>query len=857
MTSPPPGSDNPSVRLLRALLLFAPSALGCKVYDETLLLRRDSAAAADLVDTPTPSDLPADAADATDAPVDVVDASAMDAVDLDVPATDAPDVTAADAADVTDVVTVDIVDAPDVPPNCEPTLRGGRACIEPVSGHAWRSDDPRLVAPRAVVFSGNRALVSDVGSGRIVAYDLAAGARASLRLGNGVLGATPPAGSLPGDPLGAIVALAALPDGALALADETTRQVLRATSARIEALPGLSFQSAPRGVAWDEPARALYVSADNRIHRVILEADGGVGAVEAVAGLPCGMGCADRFNADGLPGVSTALNNPAGLDVDAEFVYFADRDNCRVRRFRRNDPDRVVSTFAGTRCDETSDPFAGLGAFAVPTQLRLGRVTDVKLGADGSVYFVDASRCAVFGVTPPRMPGGDPIPRVVAGSAQGCGQVASAGPPLGPLGGLGVSADRGAVFFVDLREQRVGRILGTSNGGSPSIDFPISPGAIPAGMEPVASVRLGAPGAAATSEDGLTLFVAAPGAGRSYEFVANTARALTGDGPTALPALTPDLPPNALPPTLIDGLTRANARVLFSLTELGVIAELRDGALRRVAGRFPERVGDLTDAGVPDAGMTDAAVTDARVTDARVTDAGATDAAVDVLGFDAASDAGVLAVDQRFDGPSQAIATANGFIFGDARGRVWRVGTGGEVALLAGTGSVSVGSVPTPGGTGVAATLAAIGSVRGLAVDGAGRVFVADGARNIVWSIGLETPPRARIVAGVVDRRAPLTDAPAFGPEFVLASPGALAFDGMSTIYIADAEANRVRSLNVLSGQVSTFAGSGDVGSVSPAGDFGDARLATLSRPAGLAFHSGRLFVAEQGSGRVRVVRLP
>lgn len=835
MTSPPARSDNHRVRLLRALLLLAPSALGCKVYDETLLQRRDSAAA-DLVDTAAPTDLAA-AVDAPDGTDDVADASVMDAVDVPV-AVDAPDVVLADAADVTDVVTADVVDAPDVPPSCDPTLRNGRACIEPFSGHAWRSDDPRLVAPRAVAFGGNRALVSDVGSGRVMAYDLAAGARATLRLGNGLLGATPPSGSPPGDALGAIVSMASLPDGALALADETTRQVLRATTARVEALPGLTFQSAPRGLAWDEPARALYVSADNRIHRVVLEADGGVGAVEAVAGLPCGLGCAERFNADGLPGVSTALNGPAGLDVDAEYVYFADQNNCRVRRFRRNDPDRVVSTFAGTRCDEINDPFAGLGAFAVPTQLRLGRVTDVKLGADGSVYFIDASRCAVFGVTPPRMPGGDPIPRVIAGSPQGCGQVASAGPPLGPLGGLGVSADRGAVFFVDLREQRVGRILGTSNGGSPSIDFPISPGAIPAAMEPIASVRLGAPSSAASSEDGLTLLIAAPGAGRTYELVASGARALTGDGLAAIPALTPDLPPNALPPTLIEGLSRASGRVLFSLTELGVVAELRDGALRRVAGRFPERLGDPADGGV--------------------SDAGAPDATVDVPMADAApSDAGVLAVDQRFNGPAQALATPLGFVFGDAQGRVWRVGTGGEVTLLAGTGSVSVGSVPTPGGTGVAATLAAIGSVRGLAVDGTGRVFVADGARNVVWSVGLETPPRARIVAGVIDRRAPLADTPAFGPEFVLASPGALAFDGMSTIYIADTEANRVRALNVLSGQVTTFAGSGDPGSIAPSGDFGDARLAALSRPAGLAFHGGRLFIAERGSGRVRVVRAP
>jgi hypothetical protein len=77
-----------------------------------------------------------------------------------------------------EVSTPEPVDAPDVPPSCDPTLRSGRACIEPFSGQAWRSDAPRLVAPRAVAFGGNRALVSDVGSGRVMAFDLAAGARA-------------------------------------------------------------------------------------------------------------------------------------------------------------------------------------------------------------------------------------------------------------------------------------------------------------------------------------------------------------------------------------------------------------------------------------------------------------------------------------------------------------------------------------------------------------------------------------------------------------------------------------------------------------------------------------------------------
>lgn len=824
--------DNHAVRFLRGVLLLAPTVFGCKVYDESLLLRRD-AAASELQDLGpstdrVATDVAADIADASAA--DVADATAMDIVDVA-----APDIVDA-AVPPADVVTpADIVDVPppDVPPSCDEVLRAGNACIEPLTGHLWQSDDPRLVAPRALGFASNRVLVSDVGTGRVLGYDLALGARASVLVGAGVVGATPPSGAAMTAPLGEVSAIAALPGGALALADATTRQVLVAAGGRVEALPMLSFQRAPAGLAWDAAGGALFVSADNRILRVPFGADAGAGAPEAVVGLPCGTNCPSPFNGDGLAGVATALNNPAGIDVDATHVYFADRDNCRVRRFRRDDPDRVVSTYAGSVCDEVNDPFVGLSTFATPTQLRLGRVSDVRVGSDGSVYFIDASRCAIFGVTPPRMMGGDPIPRVVAGSADGCGRVANSGPPLGPLGGLGISADRTAVFFVDLRGQRVGRVVGTSNGGSPSIDFPIAPGTIPASSDALGTARLGAPNGLALSDDGGSVLVTGSAEGRVYELVGGALRSLTGDGASLPGERDLSVSLAALPPTAFSGLSRAASRTLVSLAPLGAVTELRDGALRRVAGLFPAPLAAPLplDGGAGDAGG---------------------DASADV------PDSGPpTALNRRFALPAQALATPAGVIFGDANGRVWRVSPTGESTNFAGAGSLTTGMVPPPGGTGVAATIAAIGSVRGLAVDGTGRTFISDGARNVVWSVGLESPPRARIVAGSIDRRAPLSDAPAFGPDFILASPAGLAFDGMTTLYIADTDANRVLALNVLSGQVTVVAGSGPATSITPAGDFGAARAATLSRPAAVAYFNRRVYVAEAGSGRVRVVRLP
>lgn len=817
------------MRFLRGVLLLAPTVFGCKVYDETLLQRSDAAR----TDRAELTDLGADAADATiDASTDANDAPAVDVSDVG-PTTDAMDVVA--LPDV--VVAPDVVDAPDVrdvpaddPPSCEPELASGAPCIEPVLGHDWRSADPRMVAPRAIAATGDRILVSDRGSGRVLGFELAAPMRPPVvTVGNGVVGALPSSGAPTTAAMGEITAMAAVPGGDLLLADATTRQVLRVSGGRVEALPMLAFQTAPGGVAWAADTGELYVTGDNRVWVASIQGDGG--APTPLAGLPCGTNCTVTFNGDNLPGTSTALGTPGGIDIDGEYVYFADRENCRVRRFRRRDPDRIVTTVAGTECDPTADPFGGMGSFATPTQLRLGPVSDVKLGADGSIYFIDDARCAVFGITPARMSGAQPIPRIVAGSAQGCGQGTNA---LGRLGALGVTSDRSAVLFVDTQFQRVGRITGTANGGSPVVDFPIAPGPIPAAGESSATARVGVPQGIAVGGNGSTFYLSGSAEGRAYRLNNAQVRVLFGSGFDAPAVDALDIASVALPPSRVEGASLSQGRTLFGLPDQGVIVELLDGNLRRLAGRYPA----IPVAASPlDGGVQDAAVRDAAT--------------------DASADAGpALATEQRFERPAAPFATPAGVLFGDARGRVWRVGPSGVPEHIAGSGNLATGVVPSSG-TGVTATLAGIGSVAAITADATGRVFIADRARHVVWSVGLETPPRARIVAGIIDREAPLSDVSAFGPEFLLAAPSALAYDGASTVFIADAAAHRVRALDVLTGQVTNVAGSGGEANPSPSGDFGPARMATLSRPSALAYDGGRLYVAEAGSGRVRVIRFP
>jgi uncharacterized protein (TIGR03437 family) len=78
-----------------------------------------------------------------------------------------------------------------------------------------------------------------------------------------------------------------------------------------------------------------------------------------------------------------------------------------------------------------------------------------------------------------------------------------------------------------------------------------------------------------------------------------------------------------------------------------------------------------------------------------------------------------------------------------------------------------------------------------------------------------------------------------------------IAVDSLGNIYVADAEANRVRKV-APNGLISTVAGTGVPGF---AGDGGPANAALLNQPYGLALDAaGNLYIADLGNGRIRKV---
>ena len=138
---------------------------------------------------------------------------------------------------------------------------------------------------------------------------------------------------------------------------------------------------------------------------------------------------------------------------------------------------------------------------------------------------------------------------------------------------------------------------------------------------------------------------------------------------------------------------------------------------------------------------------------------------------------------------------------------------------------------------------------RGIAVDAAGNVYVADTNNHRVRAINAETG-RIQTLAGTGQR--------GFGGDGGLASgamlrqPSGVAVDSAGNVYVADTANNRVRKIDVQTGLIETLAGTGEHGH---GGDGGPASAALLGQPSGVAVDSaGNVYVADTANNRVRKI---
>ncbi len=164
-------------------------------------------------------------------------------------------------------------------------------------------------------------------------------------------------------------------------------------------------------------------------------------------------------------------------------------------------------------------------------------------------------------------------------------------------------------------------------------------------------------------------------------------------------------------------------------------------------------------------------------------------------------------------------------------------GATGTIQTIAGVGERGYS------GDGGPATEARVGLVRGVSVDGAGNVYIA--AHNRVRKLDAETGTIDTIAGGGQ------VDNSLAGPG-KLSRPRGLAVDGFGNIFTADYGYNRIRQSSLSAGGITTRAGTGE------GGDSGDGERATGARlgfPVGVAADdSGSIYLADTYNHRIRKV---
>lgn len=171
----------------------------------------------------------------------------------------------------------------------------------------------------------------------------------------------------------------------------------------------------------------------------------------------------------------------------------------------------------------------------------------------------------------------------------------------------------------------------------------------------------------------------------------------------------------------------------------------------------------------------------------------------------------------------------------------------GIITTIAGTGTVGYDSAPQ------LATSATLTQPGGVALDGAGNLYIADTGNNVVRKItaatGVITTVAGNGTAGFAG-----DGLAASSLTVELNAPQSIALDASGNLYIADTVNQRIRKVDAVSGIITTVAGNGT------AGYGGDGLSATSSQtqlnlPDAVAFDpQGNMYIADSLNHRVRKV---
>ena len=490
--------------------------------------------------------------------------------------------------------------------------------------------------------------------------------------------------------------------------------------------------SDPKGIALDS-AGNLYI-ADRLNHRV-RKVDAATGNISTVAG----TGTAS-FSGDGAAAIAATLNQPGGVAVDgADNLYISERNNHRVRRVDAATGN--ISTVAGTG----TASLTGDGGAA--TSATLNEPGGLGLGANGHLYIADATNHRIRLIRSAAVPVPFVIETVAGSGATGAGNGAFSGDGGAATAArlhapAGVALDSAGNFYIaDVDNNRIRRVDAASGNIST---------------------------------------VAGTGTG-----------SFSGDGGAATSAA-----------------LSGPYRVAVDSADNFLIADWGNHRIRRVdaaSGNISTVAGTGTGSFSGDGGA-------------------ATSAAL--------NGPGGVAVD----------SADNIFIADINNHRIRRVAaTGGTISTVAGTGSSGVS------GDGAAATSAQLSQPYDVAVDSAGNFYIADRVNSRIRRVDAASG-NISTFAGDGSRGFGGDGAAATSAQIDF--PRGVALDSAGNLFIADTVNDAIRRVDATTGNISTVAGTTTFGF---SGDGGMATAAMLATPAGVAVASdGRIYIADTGNHRIR-----
>lgn len=191
-----------------------------------------------------------------------------------------------------------------------------------------------------------------------------------------------------------------------------------------------------------------------------------------------------------------------------------------------------------------------------------------------------------------------------------------------------------------------------------------------------------------------------------------------------------------------------------------------------------------------------------------------------------------------------AVDSSGNLYIADSGNHVIRKVAGGKISTIAGTGQI-----PGLAGDTGAATGALLNHPSALALDAAGNLYIADTSNNVIRK--LDTKGIITTFAGYSGADFSGDGGPA--TKAALNNPSGIAVDSAGRVYIADTRNSRIRIVTT-DGNIATFAGTSLRGF---SGDGGPATKAEFSNPEGVTVDSaGNVIVVDSFNNRIRRITL-